>query len=69
MFVPFNRTAITAVWFVAFGLIALLWSPPSVAMGVFLFLVGLGGPAAMLFLWNEPSPTVAHAVPRIEDAR
>ena len=62
MFVPFNRTAITAAWFVVLGLVALLWSPPSVAMGVFVLLVGLACPAAMLMLWNvapgTPSPAV-----------
>lgn len=65
MFVPFNRTAVTAVWFVGAGLIALLWSPPSVAMGVFVLLVGLACPAAMIVLWKEPSPTVAPAIPRL----
>ena len=61
MLVPFNRTAITGVWFVALGLVALLWSPPSVAMGVFVLLVGLGCPAAMLVLWKASSPMVARA--------
>jgi hypothetical protein len=69
MFVQFNRTAIATVWFVSFGLLALLWSPPSVAMGVFLFLVALGCPAAMVFLWNEPSQVAAPAVPRVEGSR
>ena len=61
MLVPFNRTAITAAWFVALGLVALLWSPPSFAMGVFVLLVGLVCPAAMLVLWNPSAPVVARA--------
>jgi CHASE2 domain-containing sensor protein len=56
MFVQFNRTAITPLWLVVFGLLALLWSPPSVAMAVLLLLVGLAGPAAMLIVWKQPSP-------------
>jgi hypothetical protein len=59
MSVPFSRTGITAAWFVVLGLVALLWSPPSVAMGVFVLLVGLGCPAAMLILWNASSPVLA----------
>ncbi len=69
MFVPFNRTAITAAWFVVLGLVALLWSPPSVAMGVFAILVGLACPAAMLILIHEPSPVVARAVAASEASR
>jgi hypothetical protein len=61
MLVPLTRTAITAAWFVALGLVALLWSPPSVAMGVFVLLVGLACPAAMLVLWKASSPVVARA--------
>jgi hypothetical protein len=61
MLVPFNRTAITAAWFVVLGMAALLWSPPSVAMGVFVLLVGLACPAAMLVLWKASSPAVARA--------
>jgi ACR3 family arsenite efflux pump ArsB len=56
MFVQFNRTAITPLWLVVFGLLALLWSPPSVAMAVLLLLVGLAGPAAMLIVWKQASP-------------
>ena len=58
MLVQFNRTAIIPVWLVVFGLITLLWSPLSVAMGVLLLLVGLAGPLAMLILWKERSPAV-----------
>jgi hypothetical protein len=61
MIVPFNRTAITVAWFVALGLAALLWSPPSVAMGVFVLFVGLACPAAMLVLWSASSPVLARA--------
>ena len=61
MIVPFNRTAITIAWFVVLGLVALLWSPPSVAMGVFVLLVGLACPAAMLALWSASSPVLARA--------
>lgn len=52
MFVHFHRTVIAPVWLVVFGLLAVLWSPPSVAMGVVLLLVGLAGPAVMLILWS-----------------
>ena len=68
MFVPFNRTTITPVWVIAFGLLALLWSPMSVAMGVLLLTVGVAGPVVMLNLWREPSPRVARAVPRVEES-
>jgi hypothetical protein len=64
MFVHFNRTVIAPVWLVVFGLLALLWSPLSVAMGVVLLLVGLAGPAVMILtLWSDPSVKVARAVP------
>jgi hypothetical protein len=70
MFVAFDRIVLSTAWFVAFGLVALLWSPPTVAMGVCLLLVGLTCPAAMLVLWKNQSPrTVAHAVPRIDVSR
>ena len=63
MFVHFNRTVIAPVWLVVFGLLALLWSPLSVAMGVVLLLVGLAGPAVMILtLWSDPVK-VARAVP------
>jgi hypothetical protein len=65
MFVPFNRTAITRVWLLVFGLLAVLWSPLSVAMGVLLLMVGLAGPVVMLILSSEPSVTLARVVPRV----
>jgi hypothetical protein len=68
MFVQFNRTTITPVWVIAFGLLALLWSPMSVAMGVLLLTVGVAGPVVTLYLWREPSPRVARAVPRVEES-
>jgi hypothetical protein len=64
MFVLFNRTTITPVWVIAFGLLALLWSPMSVAMGVLLLTVGVAGPVVTLNLWRGPSPRAARAVPR-----
>ena len=70
MFIAFDRIVLSAAWFVAFGLVGLLWSPPSVAMSVFLLLMGLTCPAAMLFLWKDQPPrTVAHVVPRIAVSR
>jgi hypothetical protein len=69
MFVHFSRTVIIPVWLVTFGLIALLWSPMSVAMGVLLLLVGLAGPAAMLILWKEPSPAFPRVGPPVEASR
>jgi hypothetical protein len=71
MFVPFNRTAITA-WFIVLGLVALLWSPPSVAMGpfvLFLLVGGLACPAAMLVLSSQPSPIVVRAGARAAGSR
>ena len=68
MLVPFNRTAITAAWFVVLGLVALLWSPPSVAMGVFVLLVGLacsGGDARLVEdIRSGCCPRAALASPR-----
>jgi hypothetical protein len=69
MFVQFNRTTISPLWLVVFGLLALLWSPLSVAMGVLLFLVGFAGPAVMLILWSGRSVTVAHEVPRVDGSK
>ena len=70
MFIAFDRIVLSTAWFVAFGLVGLLWSPPSVAMSVFLLLLGLTCPAAMLFLWKDQPPRiVAHVVPRIAVSR
>jgi hypothetical protein len=66
MFVHFNRTTIPSLWLLIFGLLALLWSPLSVAMGVLLLMVGISGPAAMLILWGRRPVTVALAAPRVE---
>lgn len=52
MFFRFSRTAIVPLWLVVFGLVALTWSPLTVATGVLLFVVGIAGPAAMLVLWK-----------------
>lgn len=49
MFVRVTRTAIAPLWLVVFGLVALVWSPLTVAMGALLLLVGLAAPAAVLF--------------------
>jgi hypothetical protein len=65
MFVQFNRTTITAVWILVFGLLGLLWSALSVAMGVLLVMVVLAGPVVMLILSSEPSVTLARVVPRV----
>src|SRR6476660_1361683 len=70
MFVQFNRTTMTPLWLVVFGLLALLWSPLSAATGVLLFLVGFAGPAVMLILWSDRSLTVApQAVSRVEGSK
>ena len=69
MFVQFTRTTITPLWLVVFGLLALLWSPLSVAMGVLLFLVGFAVPAVMLILWNDRSLTVARDAPRVDGSK
>ena len=70
MFIAFDRIVLATAWFVTVGLVALLWSPPSVAMSLFLLLVGLTGPAAMLVFWKDQPPrTVAHVVPRIDVSR
>ena len=70
VFLQFTRTFITTGWFVLFGLLVLLWSPPSPAMSVFLLVMALGCPAAVLVLRkHQPSPTVVHAVPRIDESR
>ena len=67
MFIAFDRIVLSTAWFVAVGLVGLLWSPPSVAMSVFVLLVGLTGPAAMLVFWkDQPPSTVARVVPRID---
>ena len=66
MFIHFPRTVIAPVWLVVFGLLALVWAPPSVAMTAILLLVGLAGPAAMLILWRDAPLTAACAVPRVE---
>ena len=50
MFIRFSRTAIAPVWLVVFGLAALVWSPMTVGMGALLLVVGLAGPA--LLLWK-----------------
>ena len=72
MIVPFNRIAITVAWFVALGLVALLWSPPSVAMGVFVPLVGLalsGGDARpMERILSRPRPRAGRAFRAALDA-
>ena len=68
MFVPFNRTTITPFWLIAFALLALLWSPMSVPMGVLLLTVGVTGSVVMLILSREPSPRVARAVTRVEES-
>jgi hypothetical protein len=68
MFVPINPTTITPVWLVVFGLLVLLWSPLSVAMGALLLMVGLAGPLTMLILWSDPTPTGAPAVARVEES-
>ena len=49
MFVRVARMAVVPVWLIAFALVALVWSPLTFATGVFLLLVGLAGPAAVLF--------------------
>lgn len=70
MFIAVDRIALATTWFVAFGLVGLLWSPPSVAMSVFVLLAGLTCPAAMLVFWkDQPRRTVAHVVPRIDVSR
>jgi hypothetical protein len=70
MFIAFDRIVLSTAWIVAFGLVALLWSPPSVAMSVFLLLAGLSCPAAMFVVWKDQPPgTVAHVVPRIDISR
>jgi hypothetical protein len=51
LFVRVTRKAIVPVWFVVFGLVVLVWSPLTVAMGALLLLVGLAAPAAFL-LWK-----------------
>ena len=70
LFIAFDCIVLTTAWFVAFGLVGLLWSPPSVAMSVFLLLMGLTCPAAMFVLWKDQPPrTVAHVVPRHDGSR
>lgn len=63
MVVQFNRTAITPVWIVLFGVLGLLWSSLSIPMGVLLLMVGLAGPVLMLILSSETS-ALARVVPR-----
>ena len=62
MFVHSHSPVIAAVWLLICGLLALLWSPLSVAMGVTLLLVGLAGPAVLLIEWSDRSPTVPRAL-------
>jgi hypothetical protein len=69
MFVQFNTTTITPVWILVFGLLALLSSPLSVAMGVLLLMVGLAGPVVMLILSSKTSVTLARAVPRVDGSQ
>jgi hypothetical protein len=52
-----------------FGLLGLLWSALSVAMGVLLVMVGLAGPVVMLILSSEPSVTLARVVPRVHGSQ
>jgi hypothetical protein len=61
MFVPVDRAAVIARWFVALALLVFLWPPPSLAAAALTLLVGLACPAAIMLLWNIPHPTVAVA--------
>ena len=65
MFVHCHSPIITVVWLLICGLLALLWSPLSVALGVGLLLGGRAGPAVLLIELSDRSPTVARAVPRV----
>jgi hypothetical protein len=69
MFVHVNGTAIIRVWLVVFGLLALLWSPLSVPMGVLLTMVGLAGPVVMLILSKEAPAMLAPVVPRVDGSQ
>lgn len=65
----FSRTVVIPVWLVAFGLFALLGPPMSVAASVLLLTLGLLGPAIVLMLWKQPSPTVAEVLHHAEASR
>lgn len=68
MSAQFNRTTLPSLWLPVFGLLALLCSPLSVAMGVLLLMVGVTGPAAMLILRGRTSMMAARARPRVEES-
>jgi hypothetical protein len=55
----FSRTAIIPVWFVVFGLVAVLGSSMTFASGVVLLLVGGVALTVMLVLWEKLLPTIA----------
>ena len=66
MFVHSYRPVVALAWLLIFGLLALLWSPPTVAMGVVLLLVGLAAPVLMLIEWSDGTLTVARETPRVD---
>jgi hypothetical protein len=65
MFIAVDRIVLATAWFVTFGLVGLLWSPPSVAMSMILLLVGLTCPAAMVVLWKANRRAPSPIAPRI----
>jgi hypothetical protein len=77
MLIRFIRTAVVPVWFLAFGFLALLWSPLTVGYGMLLLVAGVVGPASVLILiillWEkQPVPAdalvrAATVVPRLEN--
>jgi len=59
----FSRTAIIPVWFVVFGLVAVLGSSMTFASGVVLLLVGGVALTVMLVLWEKLLPAIAASTP------
>jgi hypothetical protein len=67
MLIRLIRTTIVPVWFVAFGLLALLWSPMTVGDAMLLLTMGVVGPATVLILairslQKRPLPQAACAI-------
>lgn len=65
----FGRSTILTGWLVVFGLLTLLASPMTFAMGALLVFAGVVPPAIMVILWKEPPPTVAEVLHGADTSR
>ena len=69
MSILFRRKAIVPVWFVMFGLFALLGPSMTFATSVMVLLLGTMALTIMLILWKTPEPTHAEVLHRVETSR